>query len=154
MFVLGLILLLLAVALFVVFLLFGNQTVDFQSGLIQVTLDSLTIYLLGALTLLLLVAGLALVRGGTRAAVKRRKERKELSRLQREKAAQASAAPTTTASAGQPDGEHATTATTASTATATNPADPTRDTATDTAPTTDTSADTTTSEPGQHRQGG
>jgi hypothetical protein len=81
MLVLGLLLLLLAAALLIGFLTSGTQKVEFKSALLEINLDALTIYLLGALTLLLLVAGLVLVLGGVRRAGRRRKERKELNRL-------------------------------------------------------------------------
>ena len=84
MLVLGLILLLLAAALLIGFLSSGTQEVTFDSGFLDVTVNTLTIYLLGALTLLLVVAGLALLRVGTRHAGQRRKDRKELDRLKRE----------------------------------------------------------------------
>lgn len=81
MLVLGLILILLAVGLFVGFLSSGTQQVTFDSGILDVTMSTLTIFLLGALTLLLLVAGLGLLRSGSRRANQRRKEHKELGRL-------------------------------------------------------------------------
>jgi membrane protein implicated in regulation of membrane protease activity len=81
MLVLGLILLLLAAGLLIGFLSSGTQQVTFDSGVLDVTVSTLTIYLLGALTLLLIVAGLALMRSGTRRAHQRRKEHKELNRL-------------------------------------------------------------------------
>ena len=81
MLVLGILLLLLAAALFIGFLAAGTQEVTFDGGVVDVTMSTLTIYLLGALTLLLLVGGLALVRFGLRQANRRRREKKELSRL-------------------------------------------------------------------------
>lgn len=82
MLVLGLILILLAVGLFIGFLASGTQEVTFDSGVLDVTMSTLTIYLLGALTLFLLVAGLSLLRAGMRRAGQRRQQHKELSRLQ------------------------------------------------------------------------
>jgi hypothetical protein len=85
MLVLGLILLLLAAALLIGFLSSGTQEVTFDSGILDVTVNTLTIYLLGALTLLLLVAGLAMIRVGTRRATQRRKDKRELDRLKEER---------------------------------------------------------------------
>ena len=81
MLVLGLILLLLAVGLFLGFLASGSEQVTFDGGVLDVTMSTLAIYLLGALTLLLLVVGLAMLRLGLRRASQRRQERKELNRL-------------------------------------------------------------------------
>ena len=81
MLVLGILLLLLAAGLFVGFLATGNEEVTFDGGFLDVTVNTLTVYLLGALTLLLLVAGLAFLRSGMRRANRRRKEKKELNRL-------------------------------------------------------------------------
>ena len=113
MLVLGLILLLLAAGLLIGFLSSGTQQVTFDSGVLDVTVSTLTIYLLGALTLLLLVAGLALVRSGTRRAHQRRKEHKELNRLsakveaheaEKRRDEEVDAAPTTTTAAGSTPG--------------------------------------------------
>ena len=117
MIVLGLILILLAVGLAVGFLLSGTQQVTFDSGVLDVTVSSLTIYLLGALTLLLLVAGVGLLRAGTRRANHRRKEHKELNRLsaklekheaekRREQDTASPADPTTTTTTREADGDH------------------------------------------------
>lgn len=81
MLVLGLLLLLLAAGLLIGFLSSGTQEVEFKNAVLGITLDTLTIYLLGALTLLLVVAGLTLLRLGIRHAAQRRKEHKELNRL-------------------------------------------------------------------------
>lgn len=81
MLVLGVILILLAAGLLVGFLSSGTQQVTFDGGFLNITMSTLTIYLLGAATLLLLVLGLSLVRRGTRAANRRRKEHKELGRV-------------------------------------------------------------------------
>lgn len=81
MLVLGLILILLAAGLFIGFLSSGTQQVTFDGGFLNITMSTLAIYLLGAVTLLLLVLGLALIRNGTRKANQRRKEHKELGRV-------------------------------------------------------------------------
>ena len=121
MLVLGLILLLLAAGLLIGFLSSGTQQVTFDSGVLDVTVSTLTIYLLGALTLLLLVAGLALVRSGTRRAHQRRKEHKELNRLsakveaheaEKRRDEEVGATPTTTTASGTTSGTASGTATT------------------------------------------
>lgn len=126
MLVLGLLLLLLAAALLVGFLSSGTQEVTFDSGVLDVTVSSLTIYLLGALTLLLVVAGVALMQVGLRRANKHRKQRKELSRLS-EKVEQQEAAETgaTTGAAGTASGEAPTSTTSTQPTQRTQPTQPT-----------------------------
>ena len=133
-----------------------------DSGVFDVTMSTLVIYLLGDLTLLLLVAGLALMRSGARRAAQRRKERKELARLQREKSERTT--PTDKTAAAQDAGDTvATTPTaTASTGSTTTGAEPTGPSTSEPSgqptretPTASTDEPSTgpTTEPGQHRQG-
>ncbi len=80
--VLGIILVLLAAGMiFVAVLSSANTPATVEFGGISVTMEPLWVFLTGALTVLLLVLGIELVRAGTRRAAKRRKEKKELNRL-------------------------------------------------------------------------
>lgn len=81
MFVLGLILILLAVGLILLAVVGGaDDRALFDMGSLNVSVSTTVLFLVGALTLLLLFMGLALVRSATRRATARRKESKELSR--------------------------------------------------------------------------
>lgn len=117
MLVLGLILLLLAAALLIGFLSSGTQEVTFDSGILDVTVNTLTIYLLGALTLLLFVAGMVLLRVGTRRASQRRKDKRELDRLKEERRG----AEQTPAAAGAEAGDDSTSGSPAARGTSTEP---------------------------------
>ena len=134
MLVLGILLLLLAAALFIGFLASGTQQVTFDGGVLDVTMSTLTIYLLGALTLLLLVGGLALMRIGLRQANRRRREKKELSRLSAKEAERREepggatatdpkATDSTTTDTGPTRGTTAATPTSTSSTTTTSPSD-------------------------------
>lgn len=101
MLVLGIILILFAAVLLVTALFGGRSSEEpagFDLGAIHVDVNTFTAFLAGALTLLLLVAGLALVQSGLRRARRRRQERKELRQLQKREETRA-AAPAT----GEPD---------------------------------------------------
>lgn len=58
-----------------------DQTSTFDFGFFSVEMNTLGIFLTGAVTVLLLVLGLELIRAGVRRANRRRKEKKELNRL-------------------------------------------------------------------------
>jgi uncharacterized membrane protein len=82
MFALGIILILLAAGVLLLAVLSGAQApATFELGGASVTMEPLWVFLTGAMTVLLLVLGLELVRAGARRASKRRKEKKELNRL-------------------------------------------------------------------------
>jgi hypothetical protein len=101
MLVLGIILILLAAGLLVTALFGGRSSEEpagFDLGAIHVDVNTFTAFLAGAVTLLLLVAGIALIQSGLRRARRRRQQRKELNRLQKREETRA-AAPTT----GEPD---------------------------------------------------
>lgn len=83
--VLGIILLLLAAGVLVLAVLSSaDNPATFEFGGVSVTMEPLWVFLTGALTVLVLVLGLELVRAGTRRAAKRRKEKKALSRRAQE----------------------------------------------------------------------
>lgn len=101
MLVLGIIVILLAAGLLVTALFGGRsseETAGFDLGAIHVDVNTFTAFLAGALTLLLLVAGIALIQSGLRRARRRRQQRKELNRLQKREETRAATAP-----AGEPD---------------------------------------------------
>jgi len=82
MFVLGLILILLAAALLLGAVVGGaDDRALFDMGSFNMSVSTTVVFLLGALTLLMLMLGLALLRSAARRAAQRRKESKELSRL-------------------------------------------------------------------------
>ncbi len=82
MLVLGIILVLLAATALVAALVGGSdQPVSFDLGIVTVETNALGIFLIGATTVVLLVAGLVLMRSGVRQVNRRRKERQELTRL-------------------------------------------------------------------------
>ena len=84
MLVLGLILILLSVAAFVAAVGGGaNDNADFTLGshFLNVHPSTMTVFLLGAATLLVFVMGLELARSGARRAARRRRDAKKLSRL-------------------------------------------------------------------------
>jgi uncharacterized membrane protein len=82
MIVLGLVLVILALGLLLAMLLGGaNDRADYVLGGLELEVSTMAVFLLGALTLLVFVVGLSLIRSGTRQAAKRRKDRKELDRL-------------------------------------------------------------------------
>lgn len=82
MLVVGLILVVVA-ALILVGALVGStdSPVVFDLGILDVETDTIGAYLLGAVTVLLFVVGLELIRQGARRARKRRRDTKELNRL-------------------------------------------------------------------------
>jgi uncharacterized membrane protein len=82
MFALGLILILAAVALLLAAMVGGvDDRAVFTMGGLTMSMSTTVAFLLGAMTLLLLILGLALLRSAARRAAARRKESKELSRL-------------------------------------------------------------------------
>jgi hypothetical protein len=86
MLVLGIILILVAAGLLVTALFGGRgseEPAGFDLGAIHVDVNTFTAFLAGAVTLLLLVAGIALIQSGLRRARRRRQQRKELNRLQK-----------------------------------------------------------------------
>ena len=85
MLVLGIILVLLAVGALVAALVGGaNQSATFDLGAVDIQTNTFTVFLAGAATVVLLVAGLALISAGIRRAGRRRQERKKLNRLTEE----------------------------------------------------------------------
>lgn len=79
---LGVILLLLAVVALVSALVGGSdESVSFDLGLVEGEISATGVFLTGALTVLLLVAGLVLVRVGLRRAARHRKNARKLERL-------------------------------------------------------------------------
>ena len=130
MLVLGIILLLVAAALLVA-ALFGGRGIDQPAGIdlgaVKIDLSTFSVFLVGAVTVALVVAGLALISAGLRRARRRRQEKKELHRLTRKVEAQESR------TAVEPTGTTATTsdtATTGETATGTGTGTTTGETAT------------------------
>lgn len=82
MIVLGLVLAILAAALLVAIILGGaDDRADYVVGGLELEVSTMAVFLLGALTLLVFVVGLSLIRSGTRRAAQRRKDHKELERL-------------------------------------------------------------------------
>ncbi len=90
MLVLGLLLIVLAVAVLVAVILAGSDdpALRFDVGFLDASISTLAIFVIGAVTMLLLVLGLTLMRAGTRRANQRRKDSKELSRLNKKLGAQ------------------------------------------------------------------
>ncbi len=81
MFVLGLILILLAAGLLIGAMVWGaDDRATFDVGSLNTSMSTTVVFLLGALTLLLLIIGLSMLRTAGRRAATRRKEHKELSR--------------------------------------------------------------------------
>lgn len=82
MIVLGLVLALLAVGLLLAVVFGGaNDRADYVVGGLELEMSTMAVFLIGAVTLLIFVVGLSLVRSGTRRAAQRRKDQKELGRL-------------------------------------------------------------------------
>ena len=82
---LGVIFVLLAVAVILVVLLGGaDDAAALDVGGLSMSMSTLSVFLLGALTLLVLVLGAVLVRSGVRSANRRRKDKQQLNRLERE----------------------------------------------------------------------
>ena len=82
MLVLGLILVLVSVAALVAALIGGsNDPATFDLGIFDVQTNTLGVFLIGAVTVLLFVVGLGLARTGIRRGNRRRRERKEYQRL-------------------------------------------------------------------------
>lgn len=79
---LGVILILVAAAVFGGVIIGGaNDTARFDIGFVDATMSTLSVFLVGASTMLVLIAGLLLVRAGARRANRRRKDSRELARL-------------------------------------------------------------------------
>jgi hypothetical protein len=100
MLVLGIILILIAAGLLVAALLGGRSSGEpagFDLGAVHVDTNTITLFLAGAVTVVILVVGLGLVQAGLRRARRRRQERKELNRLKKVEAQEA-ATPTDTTS--------------------------------------------------------
>ncbi|HEU4513158.1 MAG TPA: hypothetical protein VFR87_08630 [Nocardioidaceae bacterium] len=96
MFALGIILILVAAGVLLLAVLSSADIpATFELSGVSVTMDPLWVFLTGAMTVLLLVLGLELVRAGTRRAAKRRKEKKELHRRAQELEARESETRTT-----------------------------------------------------------
>lgn len=68
----------------------ANDPAAYHAGALNLNLSVMTVFLLGAATLLVVIVGLELVRAGLRGARQRRKERKELTRLKQREAQPAS----------------------------------------------------------------
>ena len=82
MLVLGLILVLISVVVLIAALVGGSSdTVAFDLGVGTFGTTAMTVFLLGAATVLVFVMGLELTRSGIRRESRRRKEKKELHRL-------------------------------------------------------------------------
>lgn len=82
MIVLGLVLALIALAMLLAVIFGGaNDRADYVVGGLELEMSTMAVFLLGAVTLLLFVVGLSLIRSGTRRAAQRRKDQKELDRL-------------------------------------------------------------------------
>lgn len=89
MFVLGLLLILLAVGVSLAAVMgTSDQLVTFDLNAFTVQMNPLGVFLTGAATVLVLVIGLGLARAGMRSARKRREEKRELRRLNKKVAAQ------------------------------------------------------------------
>lgn len=89
MLVLGIILIILALALFAGVITGGaDDSARFDVGFLDATLSTLSVFLLGSLVMLLLVLGVTLLRSGARRASQRRKDSKELNRLNKKLAKQ------------------------------------------------------------------
>jgi hypothetical protein len=81
---LGIILVLLAAGAVVAALLGGaGNPATFELGLLEIQTNTLGAFLFGAVTVVLLLMGLGLIRAGVARARRRREERKELNRLHR-----------------------------------------------------------------------
>lgn len=79
---LGIILVVVAVGVVFAALFGGStQSANFDLGAVQGEASTFAVFLAGALTLLLLLAGLALISSGLRRARRRRQDKKELNRL-------------------------------------------------------------------------
>lgn len=82
MFVLGLLLLLIAAGLLLVAVIGGaDDRAELNMGSLALEVNTAVVFLTGALTLVLLMLGLVLIRSAARRATQRRREAKELSRL-------------------------------------------------------------------------
>lgn len=88
----------------------SEEPVVVELGWVSVDVEPLVLFLVGGATVLLLVVGVELIRGGVARANRRRKERKELIRRAEELEAREAQAGTGsgTASAGRPDEERTT----------------------------------------------
>jgi membrane protein implicated in regulation of membrane protease activity len=95
MLVLGIVLVAVAAAL-VVAALFGgaDQSASFDLGAVSIDTTTFSAFLAGAVTLVVLVAGLGLIQSGVRRARRRRHDKKELDRLSKKEEAQESSTTT------------------------------------------------------------
>ena len=85
MLVLGLLLVLVAVGVLAAVVVGGaNDTATYDVGSLHVTMSTMAVFLIGVATVLVLLAGIELIRAGGRRARRRRRESKELSRLSEE----------------------------------------------------------------------
>jgi uncharacterized membrane protein len=82
MLVLGLILILVAAAVIVTAVAGGtSETTNFSAGGVHISMNSMTVFFVGAATLLVIMLGLAMVRSGAARANRRRKDTKKLKKL-------------------------------------------------------------------------
>ncbi|HSE09154.1 MAG TPA: hypothetical protein VLB29_10855 [Nocardioidaceae bacterium] len=87
MLVLGIIAVLLAAAIVLVALVGGaGQPAGLDLGAVEIETNTFSVFLTGAITVVVLVAGVALIQSGVRRARRRRQEKKELNRLQKREA--------------------------------------------------------------------
>lgn len=102
---LGVILILLAAAAVLAATLGASDELSsFDLGAFSLEMNTLGVFLFGAVTVVLLGLGLMLVRGGVRRANRRRQEKKELTRLaHRDEAAESAHRPTTGTAAPRTD---------------------------------------------------
>jgi uncharacterized membrane protein len=100
MLVLGIVLVIIATAL-VVAALFGGteQSASFDLGAVGIDTTTFSAFLAGAVTVVILVAGLGLIQSGVRRARRRRQDKKELNRLSKKVEAQEPATSTQTRAA-------------------------------------------------------
>ena len=99
MLVLGIILIVVAAGVLLAAIAWGaNDPAPYHAGALNLDLNVMTVFLLGAATLLVFVVGLEVLRSGLRVARKRRRDRKELSRLKEREAG--TTGPGTTGSSG------------------------------------------------------
>jgi hypothetical protein len=99
MLVLGILLVAIAAAI-VIAALVGGRGIDepagFDLGAVEINPNTFSVFLVGAVTVVVLVLGVALIQSGVRRARRRRHDKKELDRLSRKVEAQESPATTQT----------------------------------------------------------
>jgi hypothetical protein len=130
MLVLGIILIVVGAGVLLAVIAWGaNDPAVYHAGALNLDLSVMTVFLLGAATLLVVIIGLGLVRSGLRGARQRRKERKELTRLKQRESQPpgtgggAPGGPGTT-STGTSSSEQGTTSTRTSSSAGDSPTDP------------------------------